>query len=185
MSILDRGEVTRQVGLYVNFPEHRPAVIDYFLGGLGELIDDEIAHEKLSMLPHERRAEASWAAIQAISCWDPSQFFEDNFRYFLRKSLRLLKPRRDSVCIEGLSIEDPNGDPESIYIVKEQLELLKEFLGKHYDPLTVDQFLRKFADGETFDEIARDYCVKTSGMHQKLSAIMKRVSKYMKRINNG
>lgn len=186
MKNLSRDDVTRRVADYHEIPGQRPVILDSFLLELSSLIDEEITHQKLVLFPHERHAEAGWAVISAITCWDhnDNKPFESIFLYFFRKALRDLKPRRDHVCIEGLSIEDPNSDPEEIYITKEQIELSKEFLGKHYSPISVDQFMRRFADGQTYSEIAEEYSISTASLIPKLHNMLSRLSKYMKRINN-
>lgn len=185
--IWPRSHILMWIGDYHRFPERRGAILNGLITYLSDIIDEEISAQKLIMAPHERAAEAGFAIIE---CFEPYELetsfsFEDLFLQNFRRALRKLKPRKDHVSIEGLSIEDPNGNPESIYIVKEQTELLKEFLSKHYDPITVDQFIRRYADNETYAEIAYDHGVTAPTLVQKLNSIMTRVSKYMKRINNG
>jgi hypothetical protein len=187
MKIPDDFHMLTYMENYRQFPELRAAILEAILAELEGTIDDEIKCQKVIMAPHERRGEASYAILEAFdhfgdnTNWD----FKDCFLYFFRRCLRKLRPRKDHICIEGLSIEDSNPNPEQLYIVKEQMELIKKFLIKHYDPLTVDQFMRRFADGEKYSDIAEDYGLATSSIVEKMHRVMSRVSKYMKRITNG
>lgn len=187
MNIPDDFHMLTYMENYRQFPELRAAILEAVLGLLEAAIDEEIKCQKVIMAPHERRGEASFAILEAFehfgdnTNWD----FKDCFLYFFRKGLRKLRPRKDHVCIEGLTIEDSNPNPEQLYIIKEQMELIKKFLIKHYDPLTVDQFMRRFADGEKLLSIADDYGITMSALNEKLHRVMSRVAKYMKRMTDG
>ena len=172
---------------YRQFPELRAAILEAVLGLLEATIDDEIKCQKVIMAPHERRGEASFANLEAFEHFgdNTNRDLKDCFLNFFRKALRKLSPRKDNISIEALSIEESNPDPEQLYIIKEQMELIKEFLIKHYDPLTVDQFMRRYADGENLTDIAAEYGVTASTINQKMQRVLSRVSRYMKRITNG
>lgn len=173
---------------YWEFPAHRAVILDTVLDLLSDTIDKEIQFQKILLAPHERRAEAAFAVIETFNeiygSTDRVCNFKETFLHNFRKAIRQLKPRKDCVSIEGLSIQDPSLDPEQLYIVKELMELIKRFLISHYDALTVDQFMRRFADGEAVSNIANDYNVSPSALKTKLDKILGKVSKYMKRISN-
>lgn len=188
MSFPDKIHMLTYIENYRQFPELRAAILEAVLDLLQDAIDDEIKCQKVIMAPHERRGEASFAILEAFDAyWEGwvAGNFNDCFLFFFRKALRKLRPRKDHVCIEGLSIEDSNPNPEQLYIIKEQMELIKKFLIKHYDPLTVDQFMRRYADGEILCDIADDYGITVSSLHKKMNRVLSRVSKYMERITNG
>lgn len=191
MSIVDDFDVLAYIENYREFPEHRAAILEAVLAFLAGTIDDEIKCQKVIMAPHERRGEASFAILEAFDHyygWPEGDFkenFKELFLHYFRRALRKLRPRKDHVCIEGLAIEDSNPNPEQLYIVKEQMELIKKFLIRYYDPLTVDQFMRRYADGEKLSDIAADYGVTVASLCGKMQRVMGRVSKYMKRITNG
>jgi hypothetical protein len=187
MKFLDKADVDQYLSDYHQFPERRALILNTILALLREVIDDEIKCQRIILAPHERAGEASFAILETLE--NTQRYFDDDFvetfLYFFRKALRKLKPKKDHVCIEGLSIEDPNLNPEQRYIMKEQVELIKGFLSKNYDALTVDQFMRRFADSETYASIAADYDAVPANLIAKLNKVLGRVGKYMKRINNG
>lgn len=187
MSFPDNIHMLTYIENYRQFPELRSAILEAVLALLEDAIDVEIKCQKVIMAPHERRGEASFAILEAFEHYYgyPHGDFRELFLHYFRKALRKLRPRKDHVCIEGLSIEDSNPNPEQLYIIKEQMELIKKFLIKHYDPLTVDQFMRRYADGEILCDIADDYGVTVSSLHKKMNRVLSRVSKYMERITNG
>lgn len=176
-------------------PLKKPQVLSGLLAYFRDDIDDEIADQKLILAPHERSAEALYSIVETIQIFaapdgfaypaDWKRPFEDTFLYVFRRNLRKLKPRKDHVCIEGLAIEDQKPNPEEQYIIKEQVELIKGFLAERYLPEIVDQFLRRYADGERLETIAQDYGVSTSTLNERMTKVKSKLSKYMKRINNG
>jgi hypothetical protein len=166
--------------------DQRNAILSFLLEDLRETADAECKLAKISMSDIERDSEMVIAILQAVHDYQvgTSPDLEYSFQYWFRRQLRGLTAKRAHVDIEDVVVIDESPDPLERLIIKEQVDMVKAFLRKHTDPVTADQFYRRYMDGQTFREIAQEDKVGERYLAIRLNVLFDRVQKYMVRITN-
>lgn len=185
MAKINENEVLTLIQRYYN-GKNREVIISGFLNLLEDCIQGEKRLQKARLTETEEDSEAVYALLQTFEVFkdaDSAVLFKETFLQYLRPQLRKFSNTRSFVDIEEVSIPDGNPNPEEAYILKEQIGLVRDFLQKRYDRETIDMFMRKFADGETYKRIAKDYSISHVAVVHKLRPVLKTVRLFMERMN--
>lgn len=188
MAIKDEKQQTDLISRYYKEPDSRSKILGFFLEHFSKDIDRQWKFAKA--LPLHQREKDSEAITALIGAFEevretPTASLTNAFLNRLRRSIRRdLTFRKGHIDINSMAIEDGEGTPEDQYILKEQMELLKDFIQYNYDLKTYYQFQLYFMDGWTADEIGRDYGVTGRSVSKRMAIVYERAQRYMKRINN-
>lgn len=106
--------------------------------------------------------------------------FQKRYLTKLRGALKQSCNHKGMTEIEEGMVYDPNPNPEEAYIVKEQVKYITDFLNENYPATSVDQFTRRFVNGERLREIAFLYCVTEQSLDRKMKRMLLKVQEYMK-----
>lgn len=187
MAKINEKRVKSCLQVYYNSPELQGYVLKELLQEVAEVTRDVRALQKVKVSADELTSEAFYALIMTINGVkfheEPSACFEFIYLGWLRIGLRKFGTTKDFIDIDDVSIQDPNPNPEELYIMKEQIELIKGFLVDRYPREYVDMFMRHYAGGETLRHIAKDYEVTPMAVHKRVEPMLKAVRAYMERIN--
>ncbi len=188
MSKTDEKQQIELISRYYKEPSERSQILSFFLAHFKEEIDRQWQLAKLTTSP--QREKDSEAVYALLGCFEeiqrsPNLSLTKSFPNRLRRSIRnTLSVKKNHVDITSLSVLDPGNDPEEQYALKEQIELLKDFIRRYYDAKTLYQFQLHYLDGWTFEEIADQYQLSERALRKRMDAVYDRVQKYMKRITS-
>ena len=187
MAIKEEKQHLDLIERYYKEPGSRAEILKFFLKHFEPEIDAQWKFAKLSPSIPERDSEAVNALLDTFAALrdKPDTSLEKSFRNQLKRSIRnTLAIRKNHIDINSSPIMDPSGSPEDQYILKEQMDLLKEFIRYNYDTKTFYQFQLYFMDGWTSDEIGLEFGVTGRSVSKRMAVVYERAQRYMKRINN-
>ncbi len=185
MAKTDEKEALSLINRYYNEISLRNGILAIFMGNLGPLALDEKRLQKARLSQDELDSEVVCALLETFKEVHETSVdgYKKIFLTKLRAGLRTFSTKKNFVNIEDVSIQDENPNPEEAYAMKEQIEFIKRYLKEHYDPETVDWFMRRYANGDKVMEIANDYHVTRQTVEKRIVPVLERVRKYMEKIN--
>ncbi len=109
--------------------------------------------------------------------------YDKAIRFYLDKGLKnLVGTKRNHIDVTSVSILDESNNPEETYEIKEQIELVKDFVKAREGSITLEMFLMFYMDGMTFIEIGDLFGISDRSISERLARVMSQVQRYMKRI---
>ncbi len=188
MSKTDEKQQIELISRYYKEPGERNQILSFFLAHFKEEIDRQWQLARLTTSPQrEKDSESVYALlgafeeIQASPHLSLTKIFANRLRRSIRNTLTV---KKNHIDISSCQLLDPGADPEEQYELKEQIELLKDFIRHYYDAKTLYQFQLHYLDGWTFEEIADQYQLSERALRKRLDGVYDRAQKYMKRITS-
>lgn len=186
MTKLDEKQTYLLVLAYYNERKNQAKVIETLLQPLRGDIQEAKQLCKARLTPNELDAEASYVALETIAeakANGNAYGFEQKFFQRLRQELRKYTTTKQFVDIGEVTITDPSPNPEEAYALKEQINLVREYLKLLYAPHNIEWFTRRFANGESTQAIANDYNVTKQAVSKTTNVMKTQVEKYMREMN--
>lgn len=188
MAEFDEKEAFQWIQTYYNEPRKQMKAVEWFLAALEGDTRAQSSSLRVRMSNAEKYQEAALCLLVAfdrcIAVGNCKGFRLDYIKE-LKRAFGKYSNRRRFYDKADDNIEAPGPLPDEIAAKRQQFRLAKEFLDKHYDPNTVEQFMEKFSDGKTYNQIAGKWGRRVQNVQRQLTEMMDRVQKYMKRVNDG
>lgn len=187
MVILNEKEGFEWVKIYYKEPKLKMAAIEWFMTALEPIVDQQAHSLRAKISLQERRSEAILCllvgfeqSVKQGSCKD----FQESFQTAIREALKKYSLKHKTVSLNEASekIQDPGPDPHKVTELNQEFTMAKAFLEKRYKASLVTQFMEKFAEGKTYNEIALKHGKTVATVQQKLMPMLDKVQKYMRRM---
>lgn len=187
MAKIDEKTAFELIRHYYDDESSKVSTLSTFLALLEGDIADERNLARVTITEKELASEATYALLETfheVNELGHAKSWKGSWLKHLRAGLKpfRLKQRR-FIDIGEIALEDPNPNPEEIYIAKEQIHLIKLFIHNNYDLVACDWFMRRYANGERADDIADDYGVTKRAVNKRLVQMLPRVKRHMEKMN--
>jgi RNA polymerase sigma factor (sigma-70 family) len=186
MAKLSEKQLFALLCVYYNTASMRASTLGRLSREFKEVTRDVRALQKVRVTADELASEVFYALIMTLEDFkgkETAEGFEQAYLVWLRYGLRKFAITKDFVDVDDISIPDSNPNPEELYIMKEQIEFIKEFLNARYPVEYVEIFMRHYAGGETLRHVAKDYEITAKAVHKRVEPMLRDVRAYMERIN--